>query len=131
MEQWTGSIGKEVRQGYVGPPCLFKFYAEYIMRNPRLNEAQTGIKIARRNVRTSDMQRTPPLWQKGQETKEPLDKGGGGEWKIWLKTQHSNSEGHGIWFCHFITNSWGSGNSDRLYFLGLQNHCRWWPQAWN
>ena len=54
-------IGKRVRQGCILSPCLFNFYAEYIMRNTGLEEAQAGIKIARR---TSDMQMTPPLWQK-------------------------------------------------------------------
>ena len=43
-------IGKGVRQGCILSPCLFNFYAEYIMRNPGLEEAQTGIKIARRNI---------------------------------------------------------------------------------
>ena len=43
-------IGKGVRQGYILSPCLFKFYAEYIMRNDGLEEAQAGIKIARRNI---------------------------------------------------------------------------------
>ena len=43
-------IGKGVRQGYILSPCLFNFYAEYIMRNVGLDEAQTGIKIARRNI---------------------------------------------------------------------------------
>ena len=43
-------IGKEVHQGCVLSPCLFNFYAEYIMRNARLDEAQAGIKIARRNI---------------------------------------------------------------------------------
>ena len=51
MEQQTGSkLGKEyVKAVYCHPHCLFKFYAEYIMRNARLDEAQAGIKIARRN----------------------------------------------------------------------------------
>ena len=45
--------------------------------------------------------------------------------KSWPKTQHSKNEDHGIRFHHFIANRWGNnGNSDRLYFLGLQNHCR-------
>ena len=52
MEQQTGSkSGKEyVKAVYCHPPCLFKFCAEYIMRNVRLDEAQAGIKIARRNI---------------------------------------------------------------------------------
>ena len=43
-------IGKGVLQGYILSPCLFNFYAEYIMRNGGLEEAQAGIKIARRNI---------------------------------------------------------------------------------
>ena len=43
-------IGKGVRQGYILSPCLFNLYAEYIMRNPGLDEAQAEIKIARRNI---------------------------------------------------------------------------------
>ena len=51
MEQQTGSqIGKGVRQGCILSPCFFNFYAEYIMRNPGLEETQAGIKIAGRNV---------------------------------------------------------------------------------
>ena len=43
-------IGKEVRQGCILSPCLFNFYAKYIMRNAGLEEAQAGIKIAGRNI---------------------------------------------------------------------------------
>ena len=59
-------IKKGVRQGYVLSPCLFNLYAEYIMRNARLDEAKAGIKIAGRNISNviSVVQMTPPLWQK-------------------------------------------------------------------
>ena len=57
-------IGKRVHQGSILSPCLFNLYVEYIMRNAGLEEAQAGIKIARRNINISDMQMTPPLWQK-------------------------------------------------------------------
>ena len=50
-----------------------------------------------------------------------------GEWKSWLKAQHSENKDHGIWSHHFMANRWAnSGNSVRLYFFGLQNHCTWW-----
>ena len=57
-------IDKGVCQGCIFSPCLFNLYAEYIMRNAGLEQAQAGIKIARRNISNPDMQMTPPLWQK-------------------------------------------------------------------
>ena len=53
-----------VCQGCILSPYLFNFYAEYVMRNAGLEEAQAGIKIAGEISITSDMQMTPPLWQK-------------------------------------------------------------------
>ena len=57
-------IGKGVHQGCILSPCLFNFYAEYIMRNAGLEEAQAGSRLPGEISITSDMQMTPPLWQK-------------------------------------------------------------------
>ena len=57
-------IGKGVCQGCILSPCLFSFYAEYIMRNIGLDEAQAGIKIARRNINNLRHADDTPLWQK-------------------------------------------------------------------
>ena len=57
-------IGKGVHQGCILSSCSFNLYAEYIMRNAGLEEAQAGIKIAGEISTSSDMQMTPPLWQK-------------------------------------------------------------------
>ena len=56
--------GKGVHQGCIFSPCLLNVYVEYIMRNAGLEEAQAGIKISGEISITSDMQMTPPLWQK-------------------------------------------------------------------
>ena len=57
-------MGKGVRQGCILSPCLFNFYAEYIMRNAELEEAQGGIKIAGRNINNLRYADDTTLWQK-------------------------------------------------------------------
>ena len=57
-------IGKGVLQGCILSPCLFKFYAEYIMRNAGLEEAKLESRLQGEISITSDKQMTPPLWQK-------------------------------------------------------------------
>ena len=59
-------IGKGVCQGYILSPCLFSLYAEYIMRNTGLEEAQESSLQGEISI-TSDMQMTPPLWQKAKK----------------------------------------------------------------
>ena len=85
-------IGKEVRQGCILSPCLFNFYAEYIMRNAGLEEAQTGIKIAGRNINNLKYADDTTLMdRKWIRTKQPLDECKRREWKSWLKAQHSKN----------------------------------------
>ena len=57
-------IGKRVHQGCIMSLCLFNLYAECIIRNAGLEEAQAGIKISRRNINKVRYAMTPPLWQK-------------------------------------------------------------------
>ena len=71
MEQWTGSkLGKEyIKAVYCHPVHL---YAEYIMQNAGLDKTQAGIKTAGKNINNSDMQMTPPLWQKVKRNSKSL-----------------------------------------------------------
>ena len=66
--KYTWSIGKGVHQGCILSPCLLNLYAEYIMRNARLDEAQAGRLPGEISI-TSDMQIIPPLWQKAKRKK--------------------------------------------------------------
>ena len=69
-------IGKRVRQGCTSSPCLFNFYAEYIMRNAALGEAQAGIKIAGRNINNLRYADDTTLMA---ESEEPVDESERGE----------------------------------------------------
>ena len=68
-------IGKGVRQGCILSPCLFNFYAEYIMRNTGLEEAQAGIKIAGRNINNLRYADDTTLIAESEELKRLLMKG--------------------------------------------------------
>ena len=96
------------------------------MRNAGQDEAQPGIKIARRNINNlRNADETTLMAENKEELKSLLMKVKGESEKVWLKTQHSKNEDHGIWSHHFIAHRWGNnGNSDKFYFLRLQNHYR-------
>ena len=84
-------IGKGVCQGCKLSPCLFNLYAEYIMWNAGLDEAQAGIKIAGRNINISNCRWHHPYDRNWRRIKEPLDESEREEWKSWLKIQHSEN----------------------------------------
>ena len=115
-------IGKGVRQGCILSHCLFTFYV-YIMRNAGLKEAQAEIKIAGRNInnlRYADD--TSLMTESKEELKRLLMKVKEETEMVGLKLNIQKTK---IMASGPMVNRWGnSGNSDRLNFGGLQNHCR-------
>ena len=124
-------IGERVQQGCMLSPCLFNFSVECIMWNARVDESQAGIKIAGRNInhlRYADD--TTLMSESEEELKSLLMKVKEESEKVGLKLNTQKTKI--IWSHHFMANRWGhNGNNDKFYFLGLQNHCRWWLQPWN
>ena len=119
-------IGKGVRQGCVLSPCLYNLYAEYIIGNAGLDEAQAGIKLAWRNINNFRYADDTTLMAESEEVKSLLMKVKKESEKAGLKLNIQKMKIMASIPHHFIANRWGNnGNSDRLYFLGLQNHCRW------
>ena len=119
-------IGKGICQGCILSPCLFNFYAEYIMRNAGLEEAQARIMIAERNInhlRYAD--NTTLMAESEEELKSLLMKVKEESEKAGLKLNIQKTK---IMASGPIT-SWQIGGKQlkecRLHFWGLQNHCRW------
>ena len=218
-------LDSEVHQICILSPCIFNLYAEYIMQNPGLDEAQVGIKIARRNINNLRYTDDTTLMKKSKEKlksfmmklkeesetaglklniqkmkimaaaaaakslqscptlcnptdgsppgssilgfsrqeywsglpfpspmhahmlscftcvqlcvtpwtaahQAPLSTGFSRQ-EYWSGLPYPYLENHGIWSHHFRHIDGETGNSERLNFLGLQNHCRWWLQPWN
>ena len=116
-------IGKGVHQGCILSPCLFKFYAEYIMRNIGLEEAQAGIKIAGTNINNLRYADDTTLMAESEEHKSLLMKVKEESEQVGLKLNIQKTK---IVASGPIT-SWeidGETVSDFIIF-GLQNHCRW------
>ena len=87
------------------------------MRHTGLEEAQVGIKISRRNINNLRYANDTTLMAESEEELNSL---------LMKVKEESEKAGLKLNFPGPITNRWGdNGNSDRLYFLGLQNHCRW------
>ena len=124
-------IGKWVLQGCILSPCLFNIYAEYIMWNARLNEIQTGIKIAGRIINNLRYADDTTLMAESKELKSLLMKVKEESEKVGLKLNIQKTK---IMASGPIT-SWQIDGETvetvRDYFWGLQNHCRWWLQSWN
>ena len=118
-------IGKEVHQGCILSPYLFNLYAEYIMRNAGLEEAQAGIKIAGRNINNLRYADDTTLMAESEELKSLLMKVRQESEKVGLKLSIQKTK---ILASGPIT-SWEIDGETveiaRDYFLGLQNPCRW------
>ena len=118
--------GKRVRQGYILSPCLFNFYAVYIMRNTGLEEAQARIKIAGRNINhLRYAEDTTLMAESEEELKSLLMKVKEETEKVGLKLNIQKTK---IMASGPIT-SWQIDEETMktvtAYFLGIQNHYRW------
>ena len=119
-------IGKGVRQGCILSPCLFNFYAEYIMRNAGLEEAQAGIEIAGRNTNNLRYADDTTLMAESEELKSLLMKVKEESGKVGLKLNIQKTK---IMASSPITSWQIDGETVEtmadFYFGGLENHCRW------
>ena len=118
--------GKGVGQGCLLSPCLFNLYAEYIMRNAGLEEAQAGIKIGRRNINNLTYPDDTTLMAESEEELKSLLMNVKEESeRVGLKLNIQKTK---IMASDPIT-SWqidvGRMETVRLYIFGLQNQCRW------
>ena len=85
-------IGTGVSQGYMLSPCLFNLYVESIIQNAGLQEPKAGFRISGKNINNLRYADDSTLNnRKWRDTKEPFDESERGEWKSWLKTQHSKT----------------------------------------
>ena len=122
MEQLTDSKLGRVRQCCILSPCLFNLYAEYIMRNAGLDEAQVGIKIARRNINNLRHADDITHMAESEELKSLLMKMKVESEKVGLKLNIQKTK---IMASGPITSWEIDGEHCRTLCFGFQNHCRW------
>ena len=111
-------IGKGVHQGRILSPCFFNLYAEYILRNAGLEEAQAGIKIAGRNINNLRYSESEELKSLLMKVKEESEKAG-----LKLNIQKMKIMASGPIISWQLDGETVETMAD--YFSGLQNHCRW------
>ena len=120
-------IGKGVRQGCILSLCLFNFHAEYIMRNAGLEEAQAGIKIARRNINNLRYADVTTLMAESEELKSLLMKVKEENEKVGLKLniQETKIMASGPISSRQIDGEIVETVADFIFLQSLRNHCRW------
>ena len=117
--------GKRVHQGCTLSPCLYNVYAEHIMQNSRMDESQAGIKIARRNI--NNLRYADDAILKAESEKELKSllmnvKAESGKADLKLNIQKTKIIAPSP-IISWQTDGEKNANSNRLYFLGLPNHC--------
>ena len=130
MEQQTGSkSGKEYIKCILSP-CLFNIYTEYIMWAAGLDETQAGIKTAGRNINNLRYADDTNFMAESEELKSLLMKVKKESEKVGLKVNIQKTK---IIVSSGPITSWEIDGEtvETVYFLGLQNHCRWWVKPWN
>ena len=101
---------------------LFNLHAEYITWNAGLDGTQAQIKIAGRNIKDLRYAGDTTLMAESEEELKSL---------LMKVKEESGKADLKLWSHHFMATAMETMETDSLYFLGLQNHCRWWLQPWN
>ena len=133
MEHWTDSkLGKECDRVVYCYLAYWIYMQSMLCKVPGWINHKPELRLPGETSKPQIWRWYHPYGKKWRGTEEPLDEGERGEWKSWAQIQHSKAK---IMASGPITlwqiDGEKNGNSDRLYFLGPPNHCRWWLQPWN
>ena len=132
IEQQTGAkLGKEHVKAVYCHPVYLTYMQSTSWEMPGWIKHKLESRLPEEISVTSDTHETTLMAESKEELKSLLMKVKE-ECETWLKIQLSENEDHDIWSHHLMATRWGNnGNSERVYFGGFQNHCRWWFQPWN